>query len=284
MKRFFDIILITGLAVIVCFLSCRKETSAPVAVNIVPVQFKVDIPSAINYPAGSDKLLTIPDSVNGYAIYQKLRFFVSVGDSAASIIQAMMTAIGKYNITKPMQLSYKGKDDSRAKLLVETDNVTFEGTSWQHSISITDIIDSALAMKIFWNLNPVSGIAILKPYEINKSGRNLNLPNTLYRIDYSEAGTGGYNAQMKISLSGLPPDTANEWAINNLKFFVGRQGNLVDVYGNSNHPHARLLIKNYIHGFNVAFAASCDKAQNTGVAEIGLLPCDFSIYKQERYS
>jgi hypothetical protein len=278
-------------AVSLCLYCCHKETNSQTETNIVPVNFKVAIPSALNTPDTANSVGTFSslaqvkssvnsDSINGFMVYQHLRVYIAVGDSASSVIQKMMQTISKFNITKPMQLTFQGQRDNRPKLLVETDNVYFEST-WQHSIIITDIIDTAVAMKIYWNLNPVKGIAILRPYEIDKKGKNLNMPNARYRIDYSEAGENGYNAQMTISISGLAINMNNSYSINNLKIFVGRQGDIIDVYGNTNHPLAKLLLKNYTEGFNWAFAASCDRIKNIAVAEIGLPPSDSDFTSRE---
>jgi len=284
MKRVFLNILLISIVTSFSLQSCHKETNSSVDASIIPTVFKVNIPSALNTPnslnINGTKSLTTTDSISGQKIYQNLRLFLSVGDSAASLVQNIMLSISRYNITKPMQLTYKGLNDGRPKLLIETDNVTFEGI-WQHSIIITDILDTAVAMKIYWNLSPVKGIAILRPYEIDKKGKNLKLPNARYRIDYSEAGENGYNVQMTIALSGLPIDTNNTYSINNLKYFAGRKVDIIDIYGNTNHPIAKLLLKSYTGGFNWAFAAACDRVKNVGVAEIGLPPCDSSFTSRD---
>jgi hypothetical protein len=52
--------------------------------------------------------------------------------------------------------------------------------------------------------------------------------------------------------------------------FAGKKGDVVDVYGNSNHPNAILF--SGTPGFNWAFVASGNDPANIGVAEVGLPP------------
>ena len=53
--------------------------------------------------------------------------------------------------------------------------------------------------------------------------------------------------------------------------FVGKNGDIVDVVGNSNHPNARFNPYDYEHkGFNWAFVASGDAGSDIAVAEVGL--------------
>jgi hypothetical protein len=125
-------------------------------------------------------------------------------------------------------------------------------------------------MQIFWNLAPVKGIAILKPYNINRT-ENENNPDAMFRIDYSEAGENGYDAQMLVSLSGLPLPENEIYAVNTLKMFVGKKGDLVVLQGNTNHPNATLFTTDE-KGFNWAFVAAGDDVQNLGTAEVGLPP------------
>jgi hypothetical protein len=94
----------------------------------------------------------------------------------------------------------------------------------------------------------------------------------MFRIDYSEGGELGYDAQMEVRIAGLPVGSPLEqpYAINSLHMFAGKKGDVVDVYGNSNHPNAILLTGNA--GFNWAFVASGNDPANIGVAEVGLPP------------
>jgi hypothetical protein len=62
----------------------------------------------------------------------------------------------------------------------------------------------------------------------------------------------------------------NPYSVSTLRMFAGRRGDVVDVFGNSNHPNAILFSGNV--GFNWAFVAAGDDSENTGVAEVGLPP------------
>ena len=94
-------------------------------------------------------------------------------------------------------------------------------------------------MQIFWNRKPISGVAILKPYNIDRTNDE-NIQDAVFRVEYSEAGEKGYDAHMLVAASGLhvadPLD--NVYCANALKMFVGKSGDMIDVFGNSNHPNA----------------------------------------------
>lgn len=61
--------------------------------------------------------------------------------------------------------------------------------------------------------------------------------------------------------------------------FAGRKGDVVDVFGNSNHPNA-ILFSGEV-GFNWAFVASGDDSRHTGVAEVGLPPSSLASDNRE---
>jgi len=53
--------------------------------------------------------------------------------------------------------------------------------------------------------------------------------------------------------------------------FVGKNGDMIDVIGNSNHPNARFNVyDNETKGYNWAFVASGNERSNVAVAEVGL--------------
>jgi hypothetical protein len=149
---------------------------------------------------------------------------------------------------------------------------------WQYMLTITDAesegaSDGGKALQVFWNTSPIEGIAVLKPYHINRKD-NQNAPDAVARIEYSEVGINGYDAYMVIEMAGLPmPDPAlNPYALNSLKMFVGKDGDRIDVYGNSDHPNAYFFTGRT--GFNWAFVASGYESLDIGVAEVGLPPSD----------
>jgi hypothetical protein len=129
--------------------------------------------------------------------------------------------------------------------------------------------DGGYAMQIFWNRKPIKGIAILKPYNIDRAKDRL-LPNAIFRIDYDETGDENYEATMVVAISGLTLEhpLVNPYSLGAMKMFVGKDGEVVDVKGNSDHPNAKFFSSE--SGFNWAFVASGNNKQNIGVAEVGL--------------
>lgn len=265
-------------ALFITFQSCKKEQDALIDSSILPASFSVEIPEAMSQEYSSQKMKTSSsDTINGDDIYEHLGNFVNIGKGSAEIVQGIITAIGAYNINKPMSFSYVSDEDKRTKNVDVIAISDFEGVNWEYQLTITDDLsesnsDGGNALQIFWNLNPVKGIAILKPYNINRAESGL-YPDAMFRIDYSEAGEYGYEKHMVVSISGLPlaSPLVDPYSISSLKLFAGKTGDIVDMYGNSNHPNAFFFTGQT--GFDWAFTASGNKADNIGVAEVGLPPC-----------
>jgi hypothetical protein len=114
----------------------------------------------------------------------------------------------------------------------------------------------------------VKGTAIVSVYNLNMSTNEM-YKNTKYRVDYSEAGELGYDQQMVVSITGNP--LTDIYSTNNLKMFVGKIGNQVDVYGNSNHPDLWLFKPTSV-GYDWAFVARADVNANISVAQVALPP------------
>ena len=213
----------------------------------------------------------------GNEVYLNLGTFIAVGQTASKIVEGFIDGIRKYHIDRVLTLTFKGDDDGRTKNLVVLSQVAYEGQTWDYELTITDAdsesqADGGKALQIFWNKNsPIKGIAIIKPYNCDRI-KNVNVPNAIFRIDYSEAGSLSYDAQMEVSIAGLPTGNPldSPYAINNLKMFAGKRGDVVDVYGNSNHPNAKFFTSTV--GFNWAFVASGNDSKDIGVAEVGLPP------------
>ncbi len=290
-----SLILSVVFALAIAFTGCKKDTELTKA-DIIPQNFKVDIPNSLTKNAAKAE----KDGVlNGNDIYGHLSNFIAVGDGAADIVQEIMRAIRQYDLDQAMIFSYQSDEDGRTKNVVIIENSEFEGTTWEYQLTMTDAdseinADGGKAMQIFWNNNPVKGISILKPYNINRSEQDeWSGENTMYRIDYSEIDAT-YDATMKVYISGLvlPDDSTvgdNRFAMETMKMFVGKKGDIIDVFGNSNHPNASFFDENTV-GFNWAFAAAGDESTDRAVAEVGLPPSnldetsrtvllgDFSIY------
>jgi hypothetical protein len=269
------------------FTSCEKQEEAVSNIKgIIPTQFSVDIPSSLSNNGASTKSAQSGDTINGNAIYANLNTFIYIGQGAAKLVEQIMVAIAVYNINQPMILTYQSDEDSRMKNLVVEANATFEGATWQYKLTIYDAeavteADSGKALQVFWNIDPVEGIAIIKPYNCNRI-TDADAPDAIFRIDYSERADASYDKRMTVQISSLPAANTeeNRFAINNLKMFVGKKGDVVDVFGNSNHPNARLFAVDSV-GFNWAFVASALDSKNIGVAEVGLPPCSLNETSRE---
>ncbi len=272
-------------AMFVIFYSCESDDDASPSQNgstILPQQFSVEIPDALSHTGGYYKSAhkgpqtTNNDTLQGNDIYENLNFFIAVGEEGAKIVEEIIVAISYYGIDKPLFLSYPSDDDQRIKNLTVVENSEFEGETWEFQLTITDVDsesnpDGGKGMQVFWNRNPVKGIAIIKPYNLDRVN-DANSGEAMYRIDYDETGTNGYEAEMTVYVAGLPLSSPeiDPYAMNNMRMWAGKNGNYVDISGNSNHPNAKFFTDDT--GFNWAFVASGKEAEDIGVAEIGLPP------------
>jgi hypothetical protein len=246
--------------------------------GILPENFKVDIPSSLSNNLKSTTLKsTAADTLNGNHIYWYLNAYIAVGEGAADIVEAIMWNLTVYNIENVISLSYTSKDDNRVKNLDVIADVEFEGRQWEYQLTITDAesegnADGGTGMQIFWNKSPIEGIAILKPYNIDRR-QHADAPQAIFSIEYSEKGMNDYDAYMIVEITGLPlPNaTTQPFAVETMKMFVGKKGDVIDVIGNSNHPNARFNVYDTeTKGFNWAFVASGNESTDIAVAEVGL--------------
>lgn len=263
------------------FIGCENNEGIEPQSDLLPDKFSVDIPSSLsnqNSVSNGRKSGRIQDDkLQGNDIYMHLNTFIAVGDGAANLVEEIITGIRKYKIDRIQTLTYTSDDDNRTKKLVVSADVDFEGETWDYQLTITDAnseseADGGKALQIFWNKSAViKGIAIIKPYHCDREV-NANARDAMFRIDYSEEGLLGYDAQMEVSISGLPLESPlqNPYSMNTLKMFAGKKGDVVDIYGNSNHPNAVFFSGQ--KGFNWAFVASGNDVKNIGVAEVGLPP------------
>lgn len=271
------------LAILVLFFSlfifsCEESLEPKEELGILPESFKVDIPDAISHENMALKSAAV-DTLQGNDIYEHLNTFIWIGEGAAEIVEDIILTIAIYRINKPMSLSYTSDEDARVKNLVVKDEAQFEIQIWDHELTITDAMsesnpDGGVAIQIFWNNNigdGIEGVALLKPYNINRDDEEATEDGVI-RIDYSELGENGYDAEMIVQIAGLESvdPLVDPYAINSLKMFAGKKGDIVDVYGNTNHPNAKFF--NGDAGFNWAFVASGHEKKDIGVAEVGLPP------------
>ena len=281
MKKFKVTSIVFLLMTSIFYFGCEPQADMPSPeVSILPERFGVDIPDALSNEYGVPNGRTAEiDTLQGNAIYQHLNVFMSVGEGAADIVGDIILGIRVYHINKPMSLSFESDEDGRVKNLVVEANPSFDGENWEFVLTITDAasegeLDGGKGLQIFWNRYPIKGVAILKPYNINRDEHGEEVKDAIFRIDYSEAGEHGYSHHMIVSIADLPvADPLDEpYSMSTLKMFVGKEGDAIDVYGNSNHPNATFFAGN--SGFNWAFVASGSESMNIGVAEVGLPPSE----------
>jgi hypothetical protein len=264
--------------------SCDTNSDIRPQEDILPNSFSVDIPSSIsnkNMASGGrigGKIggRVAADSIQGNDVYMNLGTFISVGEEASKLVEAIIIAIKKYRIDRVMSLTYVSDDDNRTKHLVVESDVEYESQTWDYQLTITDsksqgASDGGKALQVFWNKKQtVKGIAIIKPYHCDRI-KNAKAPDAVFRIDYSEERNQGYEAQMEVRIAGLPVNNPSEpYTIGSLRMFAGKNGDVVDVYGNSNHPNAVLFSGNI--GLDWAFVATGSESSDLGVAEVGLPP------------
>jgi len=247
--------------------------------GILPGKFKVDIPNALSngdLKSASLKSTAI-DTLNGNQIYSYLNAFIAVGEGAADLVEAILWQIRVYKIENVISMSYTSKDDNRIKNLDVISDVEFRGRTWDYQLTITDAgsednPDGGIGLQVFWNKAPVEGIALFKPYNIDRN-KHEDAPNAAASIEYSERSKEDYDAWMLVEITGLPLPSAvfQPYALESMKMFVGKKGDIVDVIGNSNHPNARFnFYDTETKGFNWAFVAAGDENKDIAVAEVGL--------------
>jgi hypothetical protein len=270
------------------YFGCEPQVDVPKPESsILPERFGVDIPGSLSseYAVSSGRVSAV-DTLKGNDIYNHLNLFINVGEGAAELVGEIILGIGIYHINKPMSFSFESDEDGRTKNLVVVEDPFFNGESWEFMLTVTDAMsesetDGGKGFQIFWNRYPIKGIAVLKPHNINRE-EHYEFRDAIFRIDYSEGGEQGYESQMIVSIAGLPvADPLDEpFSMNGMKMFAGKNGDIIDVYGNSSHPNATFLAGNA--GFNWAFVASGSERLDIGVAEVGLPPSNLDEPGREK--
>ena len=268
--------LILGMAFILMFSACQKEETPGIQdQDILPDKFKVEITNSLSYDVSTLKSAMV-DTLKGSEIYHHLGTFIRVGEAGAEVVEDVIRAIRVHQINRPMSFSFQSADDGRVKNVVVEAEADYENEYWEFQLTMTDAEsegneDGGKALQIFWNRFPIKGIALMKPFNLDRI-RNEDKPDAMYRVDYSEARDHGYDAEMLVYAAGLPvaDPLENPYSLSALKMFAGRRGNIIDVYGNSDHPNAILIAGNA--GFTFSFIASGDNEADLGIAEVGLPP------------
>lgn len=268
--------------------TCKKhehEEITPVTDdNVVPENMTIDVPDAISSPTLQARYgESQGDGIKGSEVYKHLRVFINVGEGAADFVKKIMSAIRKHNINKAMSFTFTSNDDQRVKAVRVIQNAVLNSKTWEFKLTMKDA-DSSMALEIFWDRNPVKGIATVCPKNLN---RNETMDTAVhYQVDYTESDSV-YEKRMIVSVSGIPKK--DNFSMNTLKMFVGKKGDVLDIYGNSNHPDIILIDTTYTGGRNWAFVAHANNAINMGVAKVALPPSStntnsslfsaYSIYK-----
>ncbi len=274
MKNVKVVFAVLALGLTIAFQACQKDKIEPQdEASILPANFLVEIPSALQ---GEDEAVygvknSQTDTLQGGEIYSHLRTFVHVGYSGAEIVHNIIVAIKKYHINKPVSFTYTSDDDNRQKQLEVIEGVNFEGKDYEFKLTIRDLESTTsnnLGMELFWNRKPLNGIAIFNPHELNYN--SVENPELRFRIDYDESGEAGYSKTMMVAIDGLKlaDPLTHPYDMSTLKMFVGKNGDIVSIYGNSEHPNAKFF--NDETGFDWAFVAAGKLSEDIGVAEVGL--------------
>ena len=264
------------LAMAISFMACEENNFKPESnESILPENFKVDIPNSISNNNARFKS-TEGDTLNGNEIYENLTNFIAIGEGSADIVEAIIWHLRIFDIYDVIDLTYVSDEDGRVKHMEIVEGGEYTNQTWEYTLTVTDVesavnADGGVALKLYWNTSPVAGVALLKPYNINRADDD-GLGDAMYSIEYSEAGMGEYDAYMIVQIANIPLPNAElePYAANNIKMFVGKKGDIIDVYGNSNHPNATFFTEET--GFNWAFIASGDENKDISVAEVSLPP------------
>ncbi len=241
--------------------------------SILPSSFTVEVPSTLESDKAPQSKVTT-DTLDGSQLYEYLRYFIHVGKNASDIVQQIIDAIHKYNLSQNVSFSYTGNDGSVKNVVVKS-NMGYDGQKWQYGMQITDADmesgdDHGIAMQVFWNLNPVAGVAVIKPSYMDKVTYK-NWGDAMIKVYYSEAEPNLYDKYMIVSAINLPMSSSDKYAVKNLKMFVGKKSTRTDVYGNTEHPNAWILLPDH-KGYDWAFVASAFPSEEIAVAQVGLPP------------
>jgi hypothetical protein len=258
------VLLFTGLSLFI--LSCDKSDEVA---SILPARFSIDIPEALSY--GDIQNARIDETtLSGDLIYANLRVFIRIGEVSAQTVETIIKGIRRHRIDKPVEIKFRSDWDNRIKFFKVEEKVSAEGKIWDYALNAWDSQDSILAFQLYWNTNPIEGVAIMKVFDMNRQLGEM-FRDWMYKIEYSEANAN-FEKQMTVSVTRPTNSEDNKWLINNLKMFVGKKGDEVFLHGNTNHPNIWLVDQAFSGGRNYAFVGKANIKQNIGVATVSLPP------------
>lgn len=230
----------------------------------LPNQFTVDIPSTLSNPSGlSAGRVKENQQLSASDIYGGLRGFIYVGEQAAVALEEIIKVAAVVKISGLDEFTIESDDDGVSKTFTFNTNVSYGSTSYANEMIVTDE-GGEMALQVVWNNSPVSGTAILNPYYLDHN-EGQELIDTFYRLDYQES-LDGDTQEMTVSISGIPL----EEGLDNLKMTVTKNGDVVEVFGNSNHPDLTIVNENNPVDRNYAFIARADVSNDVAVAEVAL--------------
>lgn len=276
--------LIASLLSISFMVACSSDDEVTRQVEI-PSQFSINIPTSISSNANLGGRLANDEEgvIKGNEIYESLRGFIQVGEGSAEIIELTLQIASAFEQQSVRSYTFESEDDLREKRIDLMESVTRGGVTYDFEMTMVDTENEDMALQLLWNTSPVNGIGVLSLYHIDRV-ENAEAKDALIRIDYTE-DDANYDATMTVSITGL--EAAEDGDIDNLKMFVGKKGDVVDVMGNSNHPDIIIIDENFTGGRNYAFVARGDESTDLGVAKLALPPSatttadvlvDFSVF------
>ena len=236
----------------------------------IPDTFTVDIPSSLSSPTGTLSGRTSGDGdgvIEGDEIYESLRHFINIGEQSAEIVEYVLqvgAALEQANVTT---FTFTGDEDGREKRIDIVRNSTRGGVTFDYEMTLVDTEEDDRALQMLWNTSPMTGIAILNPYQLERTTDTS--PDVHVRVDYSTINDI-YDEFMLVTISGIDP--IDDGDIDNLALFAGRVGDEVDVIGNSNHPNLTIIDETFAGGRNYAFVGRANENSGIGVAKLALPP------------
>lgn len=249
---------------------CSDDDATELLPADVPDTFTIDIPSSISSATGDLSGRADGDGdgyIEGNEIYESLRGFIYIGETSAEILEFVLEVGAGMELAGVRTFTFTGDADGREKRIDITENVSRGGLSFEYEMTMVDTENDEQALQLLWNTNPVAGVAILNPYQIERD--NSMDADVFLQINYSEDVTG-YDAVMQVAISGLP--AVDNGDIDNMALFVGKNGDQIDVIGNSNHPNLIIVDDTFTGGRNYAFVGRGDETLNIGVVKLALPP------------